>query len=817
MPELAITPALIKRHNLTQEEYARIVKILGRIPTITELGIFSVQWSEHCSYKSSKIYLKRFPTAGRRVLVPAGKENAGLVDIGDGLAVAFKVESHNHPSAVEPHAGAATGVGGIIRDIFTMGARPIALFDSLRFGTLNGHARTHFLLGGVVKGIADYGNAVGIPTVGGEIYFDDTYCENPLVNVMCIGLVPATQIARGQARGTGNPVIYVGSSTGRDGLGGASFASREITEGSEADRPAVQIGDPFTEKCLIEATLEALATGDVVGIQDMGAAGLTCSTCETADRGGCGIEIDVAKVPRREAGMTPYEVMLSESQERMLLIVKRGREAKVMRVFAKWGLHAVKIGVVTGDGIMRVKDRGTVVAEIPTNALTSQAPVYQRPRKRPRYLDKVRRLPLRAILQPKDYAGVLLKLLASPTIADKSSIYEQYDHMVRTNTTVLPGRADAALLRLKGTTTLLAATIDGNGTYCYLDPYEGGKLAVAEAARNLACVGATPLAVTDCLNFGNPEDPEIMWQFAQAVRGISDACRAFHTPVTGGNVSFYNESPRGAIDPTPVIGMIGLIQAQGSRLKAQGKSSGLQPPASSLQPITANFKDEGDVIVLLGETREELGGSEYLKVVHKRKQGLPPRVNLAAELRLQRLMAEAHAAGLLKSAHDCSEGGVAVALAECCLMEPDRMVGATIDLAYSVQRTAYRTDALLFGESAGRIVVSCERQQAETVKRLAKRFGVAASVIGCVGGSRLSIGSWIDVFVDELNDAWRTGLSRGLGLSGGKQGRRGSLHLSDAERRSFNRKVKRELSDGKGKRYANEQAFLSDLKRRIKS
>ena len=473
-----------KSHNLTEESYAHIVKVLGRQPTLTEVGIFGVMYSEHCSYCSSKPYLKTFPTQGKRILVPAGKENAGLVDVGDGLAVAFKVESHNHPSAVEPHAGAATGVGGIIRDIFTMGARPIALFDSLRFGPLS-DVRTRFLFHGVVKGIADYGNAVGVPTVGGEVAFDETYRENPLVNVMCLGIVSAKHIARGHARGAGNPVIYVGSSTGRDGLGGASFASREITDGSEADRPAVQIGDPFAEKCLIEATLEALATDGVVGIQDMGAAGLTCSTCETAARGGSGIEIDVRLVPRRAEGMTPYYVMLSESQERMLVIAKKDCEARIKRIFAKWGLNAVEIGRVTSDGRMRVRDGEMVVADVPARALTDDAPVYHRPVRKPRYLSRVQRLSLASVPQPKDHAAMLLTLLGSPTIANKAFVYEQYDHMVQTNTVALPGRADAAVLRLKGTDKLLAATTDGNGRYCYLDPYEGGKLAVAEAARNI--------------------------------------------------------------------------------------------------------------------------------------------------------------------------------------------------------------------------------------------------------------------------------------------------------------------------------------------
>jgi len=736
----AVARKLARSHNLTEQAYARIVRVLGRQPTVTEVGIFGVMYSEHCSYCSSKPYLKTFPTAGKRILVKAGTENAGLVDIGDGLAVAFKVESHNHPSAVEPHAGAATGVGGIIRDIFTMGARPIALLDSLRFGRPS-DARTRFLVHGVVKGIADYGNAVGVPTVGGEVAFDPMYHDNPLVNVMCIGIVPARKIARGSAKGIGNPVLYVGSSTGRDGLGGASFASRELSDASDADRPAVQIGDPFAEKCLIEATLEALATGDVIGIQDMGAAGLTCSTCETASRGRTGIEIDIAKVPRRETGMSPYDVMISESQERMLIIAKRGREERVKRLFAKWGLNAVEIGRVTGGHRMRVREGREVVADIPVAALTDGAPVYHRPVKRPAYLSRVQQLLLRTLPEPADHTETLARLLASPTIASKALIFEQYDHMVQTNTVVLPGRADAAVLRIKGSSRLLAAATDGNGRYCYLDPYEGGKLAVAEAARNVACVGAAPLAVTDCLNFGNPEDPEIMWQFKTCVRGISEACRAFGTPVTGGNVSLYNEGPHGAIDPTPVIGMIGLLDGM---------------------PVTSNFKDEGDTIVLFGATREELGGSEYLAVVHGRKAGRPPRVHLQQERALHRVMIAAHREELLKSAHDCSDGGLAVALAECCMVDGERLLGATIASTIRNPKSDVRVDALLFGESAGRVVVSCEPHDAKRVLELAKQQGMPATVIGEVGGARLSISSWIEAPVDVLSDAWRGGLAQAL-------------------------------------------------------
>ncbi len=740
-----------RSHNLTGEQWNHVVRLLGRQPTLTEVGIFGVMWSEHCSYGSSKIYLRTLPTSGKRVLVPAGKENAGLIDLGDGLAVAFKIESHNHPSAVEPHAGAATGVGGILRDIFTMGARPIALLNSLRFGPLD-DPRTRFLLTGVVRGIADYGNCTGVPTVGGEIAFDDCYRENPLVNVMCLGLVERGRIAHGAAKGVGNPVLYVGSSTGRDGLGGASFASREITDSSEADRPAVQIGDPFAEKCLIEATLEALASGAVIGLQDMGAAGLTCSTCEMPARGGTGIEIDVAQVPRRESGMTPYEVMLSESQERMLLVVKRQRLESIKQIFATWGLHAVEIGRVTADHRLRVKDHGQLVAEIPVRALADETPVYRRPVQRPADLTAAQRLPLHALPQPRDWAGTLKQLLASPTIANKSFVYEQYDHMVQTSTVVLPGRADAAVLRLKGANKWLAATTDGNGRYCYLDPCEGGKLAVAEAARNVACVGAVPLAITDCLNFGNPEDPQIMWQFKECVRGIAQACRAFGTPVTGGNVSFYNESPRGAIDPTPVIGMIGLIQTADSRQQTSGQAE------QHGGPVTMGFKGAGDAIVLLGTTRQELGGSEYVSLVHGRRAGKPPRVDLAAERALQRWLVAAAARGWLRSAHDCSDGGLAVAIAESCVADAEHLIGATIQLSRVRATPRIRTDALLFGESAGRVVVSCAASIVDPLLTSARQHHVPATIIGQVGGERLIMGNVIQVPVGELNDSWRQGL-----------------------------------------------------------
>lgn len=738
-------------HNLTDALCARIERVLGRTPSLTELGIFGVMYSEHCSYGSSRPYLKTFPTQGPRVLVPAGKENAGAVDLGKGLAVVFKCESHNHPSAVEPVQGAATGVGGILRDIFTMGARPVALLDSLRFGRPQS-ARTRFLMEGVVSGIAGYGNSVGVPTIGGEISFDSSYQDNPLVNVMCIGIIQKRALTTSAARGLNNPVLYVGSSTGRDGLGGASFASRELAEGSEADRPAVQIGDPFTEKCLIEATLEALATGDVIAIQDMGAAGLTCSTCETAARGHCGIEIDIAKVPRREAGMSPYEVMLSESQERMLLIIKPDAKARMKKLFAKWGLNAVVIGKITGGNRMRVLDQGALVADIPVGALTDDAPMHHRPVKRPRYLNRVQRFSSKRLPRLKHSGTVLKRLLASPTIADKASVYEQYDHMVQTNTVVLPGRADAAVIRLKGTGLLLAATMDGPGRYCYLDPYEGGKLAVAEAARNIVCVGAKPLAITDCLNFGSPEDPEILWQFKECIRGIVDACKAFGTPVIGGNVSFYNESKGKAIDPTPVVGMVGVIEP-------------LSPKGIFRKPVGSAFQSAEDAVLILGATRDELGGSEYLMQCFGRKVGKPPRVDLGAEAKLQKLMVEACARGWVKSAHDCAEGGLAVAAAESCMMDPERMLGVEIDAALLPGAKRLRAEAVLFGESAGRILLSADPKDAKAILALAKHLGVVAARVGTVKGSRLRIMSWLDEPVEALREAWRSGLKRQLGLA----------------------------------------------------
>ena len=725
---------------VTPEEYERITRSLKREPTETELGIFSVMWSEHCSYKSSRIHLKKLPTKGPRVLQGPG-ENAGAVDIGDGLAAVFKIESHNHPSFIEPYQGAATGVGGIIRDIFTMGARPIALLNALRFGPLQGEydTRTRRIMEGVVSGIAGYGNSIGIPTVGGEIVFEDSYVHNPLVNVFCLGIVKADAMVLGNASGSGNPVYYVGAKTGRDGIHGATMASAEFDEKALEKRPAVQVGDPFMEKLLLEACLELMATDALIGVQDMGAAGLTCSTCEMGSRGGAGVEIDVMHVPQRESGMTPYEIMLSESQERMLLVVKKGREAEVEKIFEKWDLHASHIGEVTTDGYMRVKDHGKVVAEIPNTALVDEAPVYDRPTSKPSYIDEVRRFDpssLKAVA-PQD---ALLRLLASPTIASKRWVYRQYDTMVRTNTIAAAGMS-AGVVRVKGTNRALAMSTDGNGRYCYLNPRRGAMLAVAEAARNVACAGAVPIGATNCLNFGNPERPEIMWQLVEAIEGIADACRALDIPITGGNVSLYNETDGRAIYPTPIIGVVGVMD-DASRV------------------LTRAFRGSGDAIVLLGEDRGELGGSEYLKTVHGLVRGDAPEFDAAREAALIKVVTGAAASGLLRSAHDCSDGGIAVTLAESCFDSGG--IGATVDLDPS--RSSDPASAALFSESASRIVVSADASKVQALLALAAEAGVPARRIGTTGGARLAIAvggqKVVDLAVAEAENLWATALEK---------------------------------------------------------
>jgi phosphoribosylformylglycinamidine synthase subunit PurL len=733
---MTIDQDTIERHGLTRDEYERIVRALGREPNETEIGIFSVMWSEHCSYKSSRIHLKKLPTRGHRVLQGPG-ENAGAVDIGDGLAAVFKIESHNHPSFIEPYQGAATGVGGIIRDIFTMGARPIALLNALRFGPLDGPtgARTRRIMDGVVRGIGGYGNSIGIPTVGGEIAFEEPYAGNPLVNVLCLGVAEADALVKGRASGAGNPVYYVGAKTGRDGIHGATMASAEFDERSAEKRPAVQVGDPFMEKLLLEACLELMKTDALIGVQDMGAAGLTCSTCEMGARGGAGIEIDLQHVPQRETGMTPYEIMLSESQERMLLVVKKGREAEVERIFEKWDLHAAHIGQVTTDGLLRVRDHGRIVAEIPNTALVDEAPVYDRPVTRPAYLDQVPAIDP-AALAPVDPADALLRLLAAPTIASKRWVYRQYDTMVRTNTIAQVGTS-AAVVRVKETNRALAISTDGNGRYCYLNPRRGAMLAVAEAARNVACAGAVPIGATNCLNFGNPERPEIMWQLAEAIEGIADACRALDVPITGGNVSLYNETDGKAIYPTPVIGVVGLIE-DASRV------------------LTRVFRHEGDSIILLGEDLEELGGGEYLKTIHGLVGGEPPTLDLVREAALQKVVTEAAASGLLQSAHDCSDGGIAVTLAESCFDSGG--LGAAIDL------TGVSAAMALFSETASRVVVSVRPAAEADVLRRARAEGVPATVIGRAGGSRLHVRvngeTAIDLAVADAEQVWAVALER---------------------------------------------------------
>ncbi|MEO6724516.1 MAG: phosphoribosylformylglycinamidine synthase subunit PurL [Blastocatellia bacterium] len=767
---MKITSELLDQHNISADEYERIKQLMGREPNFTELGIFSVMWSEHCSYKSSRLHLGRLPTAGE-CLVQGPGENAGIVDIGDGWCAAFKIESHNHPSFIEPYQGAATGIGGILRDIFTMGARPVAAMDSLRFGPIrkeepqrtedeaqeqaasNTIVRNRRIMTGVVKGLGDYGNAFGVPTVGGEVYFDPCYSLNPLVNAFALGLVRREQIFYGKAEGIGNSVIYAGAKTGRDGIHGATMASAEFDDAALEKRPTVQVGDPFSEKLLLEACLEAMRARAIVGIQDMGAAGLTSSSCEMGARAGTGVEITLDLVPQRETGMTAYEMMLSESQERMLIVSEKGHDRQVMEIFHRWGLDAVIIGHVVEDQRLRVLHKGELVADIPNLALTDEAPRYQRPMKpfdistedvRPR-LDA-------AISKLKSDGNVmtelLCRLLASPNIASKQWVYRQYDHMVRTNTVVLPG-SDAAVIRVKETRRSMAMSLDCNSRYCHLNPREGAKLAVAESARNVVCSGARPLAVTNCLNFASPQRPEVMWAFSETIDGIAEACTAFGTPVTGGNVSFYNETEGKGIYPTPVIGMLGVIE-------------------DAKHITTQWFKDAGDSILLIGKTGNDLGASELLSVLTGEAEGAVPHLDIEAEKAVQQVCLTAIQSCLVRSAHDCAEGGLAVALAESCFSSYGRnAVGAKIDLSEHVGLSELDDSlALLFAESPSRILLSVKPEKVEMVKELAAKAGVPCAVIGEVGGEKLEIvsgnNSLVSAPVAILQGLWRDALPQAL-------------------------------------------------------
>lgn len=728
--EPTITRKLITEHGINEEEYQKILEILKREPTFTELGIFSVMWSEHASYKNSIKYLKTLPRDGEYLLSKAGDENAGVIDIGDGYAVSFKIESHNHPSAVEPYHGAATGVGGILRDIFTMGARPIAALNSLRFGNPD-NPQVKSLMKGVVDGIADYGNCFGVPTVGGEVYFEDSYEGNPLINAMAVGVMRHEHMAKAAAIGVGNYVVYVGAKTGRDGIHGATFASVELTEESEEKRTAVQVGDPFMEKLLLEATLEVIQAKLVVGIQDMGAAGLTCSSSEMAGKVGTGIDLDVSLVPVRETGMSAYEIMLSESQERMLMIVEPDKFNQVQAIFEKWDLHAERIGTVTSDGLLRVRQNGEVKAEIPavTLVLGGEAPVYNREITKPSYLEETQTFDENSIVPPQDNNEILRALIGSPNIASKRAVYRQYDHMVQINTIVEPG-SDAAVVRIKETTKALAVSTDCNGRHCWLDPYEGTKGAVAEAARNVVCSGAKPVAITNCLNFGNPYKPEVYWTFTEAIRGMSDACKKFGTPVTGGNVSFYNENPKGAIYPTPTIGMLGLIQ-------------------DYTKIITQEFKNNGDIVYLLGERSGQVGGSEYIKIHANLIMGMPPKVDLEKEKNLHDTMLKLIDNRLLESAHDCSDGGLAVCLAECCFKHDHSNVGVSINYDY-----LYRPDFELFGEAHSRIIVTVRPENEEQLRAICAKSKQNIILLGKVGGQAIKINQEIDIPVEELRKLW---------------------------------------------------------------
>ena len=735
-----IDTAVLDRHGIKPDEYERIQKLMGREPNLLELGLFSVMWSEHCSYKSSRVHLKTLPTTGPRVVQGPG-ENAGAVDIGDGLCAVFKIESHNHPSFIEPYQGAATGVGGIIRDIFTMGARPIALLNALRFGSLDTPLARR-IFEGVVAGVGGYGNSIGIPTVGGEIVFDEMYAGNPLVNVLCLGIAHRDDIIKGAAKGVGNPVYYVGAKTGRDGIHGATMASAEFDEKSAEKRPAVQVGDPFMEKLLMEACLEVMKTGAVVGIQDMGAAGFTCSTSEMGSRGGVGMTVDVVNVPQRETGMTPYEIMLSESQERMLLVVERGREHEVEAVFEKWDLHAVKVGEVTEGTRLKIHERGALVADVPNRALTDEAPVYQRPMQVPLWQKSVQEISFADLMPVPSAQQAFERLIAVPTIASKRWAYRQYDHTVGTNTIAQPGMS-AAVVRIKDTSRGLAISVDGNGRFCYLDPYQGAMLAVAEASRNVACAGGEPIGATNNLNFGNPERPEIMWQIGEAVRGIGDACKVLDTPITGGNVSLYNETEGRAIFPTPVLGVVGLLD-------------------DASKTVTRVFKTDGSAVVLLGDNLGELGGSEYLATMHNMVAGKPPAIHLKREKALQQLVVKLIRDGCIESAHDCSEGGLAIALAECTFDSGG--IGVSADVTSVAAENGLAVNATLFGESASRIVVSCASRHLNAVMTAAAAAEVTAREIGRVGGDtiRLSVNGQVAIErpVADAEHAWATAIEK---------------------------------------------------------
>lgn len=727
---------LAREMGLTDEEFGKITTLLGREPNFTELGVFSAMWSEHCSYKNSRALFKLFPTKGKQVLVGAGEENCGIIDIGDGFGVAFKIESHNHPSAVEPFEASATGIGGCLRDIFTTGARPVAGLASLRFGNLNSK-RVKFLFKEVARGLAHYANITKTNVVGGETYFDESYEGNPLVNAFVVGIVWKKNIVRGAAKGIGNAVYYIGGKTGRDGVGGASFASKEITQESVSAKNAVAIGDAELGKRLREACLELIEKDLIAGMQDMGAAGLTCSSCETASRSGTGIEIDVSLVPQREKNMTSYEILLSESQERMLAILKKGSEKTALGILKKWKINAVKIGKVTDDDMMRVKEKGIVVCEIPANALTKKSPLYRRETKRPSYLNDTQKLDVSSVKVPENLENVLTTLLDSPTIASKECAYKNFTAIDPSEVMVGTG-SDACVIRVKGTKKALAISVDCNSRYCYLNPQNGAMMAVAEAARNIVCSGGRPLAITDGLNFGNPMKPENYWQFKSCIEGLAKACSELNTPVISGNVSFYNENPKGAIDPTPIVGMVGLIE-------------------NSERCVTQNFKNTGDAVALLGRKDADLAGSEYLYLVHKQKKG-DPQIDIELEKNLHKATLEAIQSGIINSAHDCSEGGLAVTLAESCMSSGKNVFGAVIELD-NLKSENGRLDIALFGESASRIVVSLDKANVKALEKIAKKHGVPCTVLGSLAGDRLTIrhGSKavIDVPVAKLGSVWR--------------------------------------------------------------